>query len=407
MIPINGKAVNIDFSRFIKVSDLIYFDGPLLSHFISPNGDNYLFFWCDVDDVVNRWIIFRTDIPTIQKYIEKKISLKEVLSHPIDGLVYIADIDADIIYRSIQLILSEEIPSEYIPSQDSFFNFEIQDEGGLVGISQKYSCGILEIHISGRDVKYGSIPLNKLAPLLPKIDDIRKGMASKFIKYNKNQIQDKSAKANAERELRLDTQYEFIYSMAGSVRIILKPLNQQRNFELEGIGTYADNFAEDFAGLFASGFSKEEILEYSQRYDKQLIKKYNDLIKFLHDEELSIGINWCNAGAEINYSTQIDKVQTREILENLSDFDFDSKETIELIGRFYSLNIRSGSYSFESREEEDVRSTGHLDDSLKDLSFGISFNKTYYVAIERKSIAPVGQKKKIVDTLVSYREIND
>lgn len=407
MIPINGKKISKDFSRFIKVSDLIYFDGPLLSHFISPNGENYLFYWCDVDDLYNRWIIFRTDLLTIQKYIEKNISLREIITNPTDGFVYLTDIDNDINYNNIQLLLANEIPEEYIPNTNSYFDFEVKDSISLVGLSQKYSCGILEIHISGRDVRYGSIPLNKLAPLLPKIDEIRKGMAAKFIKYNKARQSDKKSKETAEHQLKLDTQYEFMYSMAGSVRVILKPMNLQRNLELEGVGTYADSFAEDFAGLFASGFSKDDILEYSQKYDKQLIKRYNDLIKFLFQEELSIGINWCNVGADISYSTNINKNQTREILKNLSDFDYDTKETIEMVGRFYSLNIRSGSYSFESTDGDDTKSSGRLDEMLREMSYGISFNKVYSITIERKSIEPIGQKKKIEDTIIVFSEFSD
>lgn len=405
MTPINGKHINIDLGKFIKVSDLIYFDGPLLSHFISPNGENYLFYWCDVDDLFNRWIILRTDLLTIQKYIDKKISLKEVLSQPTDGFVYVADIDENICYKSIQILLADEIPAEYIPQENSFYNFEVKDSVNLVGLSQKHSCGILEIHISGDDVKYGSIPLNKFAQILPKIDEIRKGMATKFIKRTKSSQADKKTKENLAKELRLDTQYEYMYSLAGSVRVILKPMNLQQNLALPGVGSYADTFASDFAGLFASGFSKQDILEYSQRYDKQLIKKYNDLIKFLFQEDLSIGVNWYNAGAGISYSTNIDKKQTRQILSNLSDFDYNSTETIEITGRFYSINIRSGSYSFESTEDDEFKSSGHLDTTLKDASYGISFNKVYLVSIERKSVELIGQKKKTDDTIIAFKEI--
>lgn len=403
MTQINGKHIDLEFSKYIKVSDLIYFDGPLLSHFISPNGDNYLFYWCDVDDLYNRWIIVRVDISILQKYIEKKISLKNIILSPLDGFVYVADIDDDINYQSVQILLSKELPDEYIPSDNSFFNFEIHEDMSLMGLSQKYSSGILEIHISGRDVRYGSIPLNKFAPLLPKIDEIRKGMASKFIRHTKANVQDRNAKEKVERELRLDTQYEYMYSLAGSIRFILKPINQQRT--LAGMSTYADSFAKDFAGLFSSGFSKENILSYSQKYDKQLIKKYNDLIKFLFQEDLSIGVNWCNAGANIKYRANVNQEDTKKILANLSNFEFDSSETIEMIGRFYSLNIRSGSYSFESIDEDDAKSSGYLDAMLKDVSYSISFNKVYKITINRKLLEPIGQKKQTKDIIVSFKEV--
>lgn len=35
MKTINGFSINFDFSKLIKVADLIYHDGPLLSHYVS------------------------------------------------------------------------------------------------------------------------------------------------------------------------------------------------------------------------------------------------------------------------------------------------------------------------------------------------------------------------------------
>ncbi len=87
-------------------------------------------------------------------------------------------------------------------------------------------------------------------------------------------------------------------------------------------------------------------------------------------------------------------------------FDYDTKETIDMIGRFYSMNIRSGSYAFESTtDRDDAKSIGRLDEILKETAYGISFNKVYSITIERKSIEPIGQKKKIEDTIVSFNEI--
>ena len=62
MKTINGFSINFDFSKLIKVADLIYYDGPLLSHYVSNKGENYLFYWVDVDNEYNRWVVIRTDI---------------------------------------------------------------------------------------------------------------------------------------------------------------------------------------------------------------------------------------------------------------------------------------------------------------------------------------------------------
>ena len=54
-----------NFDKFKKVADLIYFDGPLLSHYVTNKGDNYLFYWIDQDDTNNRWMFIRTDYDNI------------------------------------------------------------------------------------------------------------------------------------------------------------------------------------------------------------------------------------------------------------------------------------------------------------------------------------------------------
>jgi len=70
MKTISGFNIHFDFGKLTKVSDLIYFDGPLLSHYMSSKGENYLFYWVDVDETYNRWMVVRTDIITIQQYLE-------------------------------------------------------------------------------------------------------------------------------------------------------------------------------------------------------------------------------------------------------------------------------------------------------------------------------------------------
>jgi len=402
MKAINGFNFNFDFSKLIKVADLIYFDGPLLSHYISDKGENYLFHWADADDDYNRWIVLRTDILSIQQYLDKKVNLRSLIMEPNDGFVFSVDIDADLNYTNIRVVPVEAIPEEYLPTEDSFYSFKVEDDIDLSALSQKYSSGILEIHIDGQDVKYGSIPLHKLAPIIPKIEEIRKSMSSKYAKRIKRSQQDmdKNAKQALERELRLDTQYEFLYSLAGSIRIILKPINQQTSFG----PTYSDDFAREFTGLFVSGYSKENIQGYSETYDKQTIKRYSDFMSFLNSEKLSLGVKWCNMGTQTRINHKIEIDDTQKILSNLSNFDFDNEEELKVIGKFYSLNVKTGSYSFESVEGDDFKSSGFLDNSRKQMAFSISFNKTYQVIINRKVKEPVGRKQIIKDTIVSFIE---
>ena len=147
MNTINGFNIKFDFSKLIKVADLIYFDGPLLSHYMSEKGENYLFHWVDSDDEYNRWVVLRTDIISIQNYLERKINLRSLTVEANDGFVYSVDIDDDLNYTNIKVVPIEALPDDYIPSEESFYTFKVEDDIDLSALSKKYSSGILEIHI--------------------------------------------------------------------------------------------------------------------------------------------------------------------------------------------------------------------------------------------------------------------
>ncbi|KQC07840.1 MAG: hypothetical protein APR54_05525, partial [Candidatus Cloacimonas sp. SDB] len=181
-----GIEFNFPYSSLIKIADLINYDGPLLSHFVNPKGDNFLFYWVDVNENYNRWLLIRIDLYTLQNYLQKKIPLHDIVSNPNDGFVYSVDIDHDINYTNSKMVFAFNLFEEYIPSKESFYEFEPQEEVDLFSLSLQQKSGLLELHISGQGIKYGSIPLDKYSVIIPKIEDIRKNLASKYISLYKN-----------------------------------------------------------------------------------------------------------------------------------------------------------------------------------------------------------------------------
>lgn len=120
MKTIEGYKITYDFSGFRKIADLICFDGPLLSHYVSGNGDDYLFYWVDRDDSDNRWLVLRVSLANLQKYIGGKSSLRELIESPNDGYLYSVDVDNDINYHNVKLVQPSALPEDYLPESDSF-----------------------------------------------------------------------------------------------------------------------------------------------------------------------------------------------------------------------------------------------------------------------------------------------
>ena len=273
----------------------------------------------------------------------------------------------------------------------------------MPSISQKFQTGVLEFRITGDSIKYGSISLSKLAPIIPQIEDVRKTLANKFVKERKRHFSEESRKVST-KILLLDTQYDFVYALAGSFRIILKPLGEQRL--LDGEKSFSDEFAEEIINLFSSGYSVSEINSFSEKYNKNVIKKYSDFISFLEESKLGIDIKWHNSSSNNHYQKNISSKDTLSILKNLSNFSLDDTEELRYKGKFYAINTHTGKYSFESIEGDDFKSTGFFDDQRKQMAFLVSFNKTYEVVIQRKITEQVGRNEIIKDVLTSFFEIS-
>ena len=124
MKRIEGYNIDYDFSCFRKIADLIYFEGPLLSHYVSSKGDDYLFYWVDSDDNDNRWLVLRVSLANLQKYIGKEITLRDLCENPNDGYLYTVDVNNDICYHNARLVQPSALPDEYLPEAESYYAFE-------------------------------------------------------------------------------------------------------------------------------------------------------------------------------------------------------------------------------------------------------------------------------------------
>lgn len=123
MRKIEGYNIDYDFSSFRKIADLIYFDGPLLSHYVSSKGEDYLFYWVDRDDSDNRWLVLRVSLAYLQKYVGKEITLRELVENPNDGYLYVVEVNDEVRYHDVKLVQPSSLPADYLPDPDSYYAF--------------------------------------------------------------------------------------------------------------------------------------------------------------------------------------------------------------------------------------------------------------------------------------------
>lgn len=121
---LDGVGVKKLTFELIKRGDLIFFEGPVLSHFIDERGNDYFMRWCEMDDTANRWLLLQVSKEQASKHFSGKTSLLSLIKKTESGVVYFLDIDNDIEYKHIKYVEVGRIPDEYLPEKDSYFEMK-------------------------------------------------------------------------------------------------------------------------------------------------------------------------------------------------------------------------------------------------------------------------------------------
>lgn len=116
--------------------DLLYHEGPLLSHFVNEDNPNehYFYKWTDCNDTCNRWLIFKVSIEKLNLFFEQKINLLQLIQH--NPFVYFIDLDNDLNQKNLFFCQKQHIPNDYLPSENSFFK-EIQYERYALSLKEQ------------------------------------------------------------------------------------------------------------------------------------------------------------------------------------------------------------------------------------------------------------------------------
>lgn len=104
------------------IEDLIYFDGPVLSHVKDEFGREFLYLYIDDNEIVVRWLLIPINQDLIDQYKSCKTSLRGLCdSH--EQLMYVDVAEMRIV--NSYLIETKNIPESELTTQESYFSRNI------------------------------------------------------------------------------------------------------------------------------------------------------------------------------------------------------------------------------------------------------------------------------------------
>jgi len=122
---INNKS-KLNVSNLVRVGDISYFEGPILTLFEELNtGHFYLFDWVDRDEKCNRWLIYSVLPESLSQYLNREISHLDFFKNRTQKNVCCMDISSQNgSFHNYDAFELAQIPENYLPKQDNFFDIE-------------------------------------------------------------------------------------------------------------------------------------------------------------------------------------------------------------------------------------------------------------------------------------------
>lgn len=126
---INGINLELlPFQNLKLISDLIYFDGPLLSYFQDKQNRKIIYYWCDANETCNRWLVMQVSPQNLSAYQNQKISLHSLILSPVNDIICVVDVDNNLNNKQILKITPDQLPESYTPEEDSFYDDSLSVE---------------------------------------------------------------------------------------------------------------------------------------------------------------------------------------------------------------------------------------------------------------------------------------
>ncbi len=119
MRTIKGEKLDEFPFNLNRIDDILYYDGPIMTHFKSDIEEDFIYYWVDYDESFNRWMIY----PTIHldKYYKNEIDHLTMIKE--NDVVYLVDIDRNVDMNNILKVNIEDIPDDYLPDPNCYYKY--------------------------------------------------------------------------------------------------------------------------------------------------------------------------------------------------------------------------------------------------------------------------------------------
>lgn len=274
---LNIRGLNL--KDFIKVEDIIFLDEPILTH-LKREEKNFLLYLVDTIEQSDIFILLEVNESTIVEYLTGRISLKNVITSN-RNLCHILEQDFEGIIIDSKVTLAVSIDENYLPSEDSFLNYEPLENSYYFKLIEDYTSkaylntlreNAFYLKFSPKTSKYqDTIGLTDLSNnLLENLSiSFRNFLRADFHESFKYRIGDEAKQNRIIKQLLPDLDFRMVDLKYGSFEIGLSiDKTMKGSIEDVQIRNWAKEVGEKYKNIALS--------DYSQHNAEKIIKTYSE-----------------------------------------------------------------------------------------------------------------------------------
>ncbi|MEZ4991862.1 MAG: hypothetical protein R2824_15685, partial [Saprospiraceae bacterium] len=386
---------------------LLFQEFPVTTLYSDTNGLPLIKEWIDCDDEADRLLLYLSSKENLKKFLDGEISQGELIRNSVDDLVFVID-EMDGQIKKIKLISTSQIPDEYLPLEDSFFNsqsgvqtqkiiefFNLDNievkplnlDEQLKRLAKQKNSEVFNLHLKeGNGIRHGRVDTDVLGATLLSFDDLYKEVALDYF-FGRNRGELRIPSKDKREKLGLSTTEVFL-SKAASFIIYIKP-KYKSQFNLFEKKTTSQLVTENLFNLFEISKEEKSLEESFNKYSDFVFRSYRHFLKSITEFDLHLDINWTDHTAETLISEDFTLFQANDIINSIDSMNTEETDNFKVKGKFRAINCNTGHFTFISLGDELFN--GYFDDLVKDSAPLLTFTKLYEVSIERKTIKEAGK----------------
>lgn len=305
------KIEDLPYKNLTKVQDILYADGPILTHYNDLKLDDFLSYWVDYNETFNRWLIFKTEKRSLYNYLSGGISLRTLIELLDSNFVFLIDEDNSGNILNVVMLNAYALPEDYLPDDRSFYTLGLPSFYDIYLVKNQYIERLRErsyiftleptdeVHdraVSSKEAGAFLIDITKSIESyidLTAMDSLKNSIVDRA-KLNKtiNQLKQKVSPRIA------DTAYSSFQVSVAIDTVVLQPENEHiKNWKNELIEGYKNDVLDvDFTNI-------EDAKAIVNRFpDTESRKKiFDPLFKILCNKDISLSVTSYNKGFVRNY----------------------------------------------------------------------------------------------------------